>query len=751
MSALLDRVAKVVESAVLPGPRSGSCGFCGLPVPTFPARNATTARDDAREQERAPEPEFCCFGCRMAAEITREQGETGQATWMLTRLGVALFFSMNVLMFTMVLWTEVTAAGAAPWLAALTQFLRYLSLLCALPALFLLGGPLADSALAELRRGRLTADVLLLSGVLAAYVYSAVHVFQGTGPLYLEVGCVVLVLVTLGRWLEATGKLRASADLETLRAWLPDTARLVDGAAERTVSRATLAIGDQIRVLAGERFPCDGRVRARTAAVDEQLWTGESRPVVKEPGDSLFAGTLNLDGDLLVEVTARPQADSFQQLLDLLQRARQSGGRYQRLADRASAFFLPGILVIAILVTLIHAWLFSFPQGLMAGLSVVLIACPCALGLAAPLAWTAALGRAARMRVLVRHGEALERLAEVRVLAFDKTGTLTTGQPEVLGSLLAPGVSRATLEFYGATVAHCSAHACAQAITAATSHLDESLPEVLEVKVRPGRGVQATVADFAGPLVLGSPRFFAELRWPTPPALSAQIQSVQAAGLSLTLLGWGGQVQGGFILRETLRPGVVEALAACRAAGYELVLLTGDHAERGAVLGRELGLEVHAGLLPSDKVQALETLRRRGPVAMFGDGLNDAPALAAADVGLALGCGADLSRESAAICLLSDDLGRVPEILDLARNTVRVIRQNLIWSFAYNLLGVLLAAVGWLNPALAAVLMFASSLWVLSSSLRLGREPRADAAREDAAQEPEPVSPSLVKASPAIQ
>jgi heavy metal translocating P-type ATPase len=703
-----------------------SCAYCDLPLPPM--------RWGAAE----PGPRFCCFGCRFAAEVTRSRGEEGAASWTLTRLGLAIFLTLNVLVFTMALWTpDFYGEDESSALAVSLQGLfRYTSLVFALPVLLLLGGPLLDNAWRTLREGRLATDMLLVVGVAASYLYSVVSVARGQGPVYFEVGCAVLVLVTLGRWLEATGKLRTTAALEALHRLLPDSARLVAANGERLIPLAEVRPGDVVRVLPGERIPCDGRVRRNRASVDEQVLTGESQPVLRETGDPVLAGSLNLDGDLLVEATAVCAATALQRMIELVRQARQAKGRHERLADRIAAWFLPAVALIAVAAFAWHGQRDGLDRGVLVGLAVLLIACPCALGLATPLALWAALGRAAGAQVLFRNGEALERLARVRAVRLDKTGTLTTGTPVVAQFATAQGEDRGMLLGLASALASASTHAHCRAIrdyAASEASAAGTSTEIAEARTLPGRGVRGCRVADGAIVYLGSPRWLREMGLVCPPELSSAIDGACRDEQSLTCLGWEGTFRAVFTLREQLRPEAVQAIARLREQDLDVAVLTGDHASRAHVLAKELGVAVEAELLPEGKVAAVEHARRAfGSVAMVGDGINDAPALAASDVGVAMGCGADVSRESASVCLLSNDLTRLPWAIALARRTVRVIRGNLFWAFAYNLIGVGFACTGRLNPVLASLAMVLSSLFVLSNSLRLaGREAASEETKQE--------------------
>ncbi len=683
------------------------CDYCELPVP-----GATHG------------PVYCCSGCRFAAAVTNERGEVGEARWMLTGLGVSLFFTLNVIMMTMALWAYADQPETQ-FAAALADFLRWIALLFSLPVLAWLGLPLGRNALEQLRRGQLSTDLLLMTGVVAAFGYSVISTVRGLGHVYYEVSCVILVLVTLGRWLEATGRRQASEALHALETLLPETVhRVLTVAGEKRESEvliplADVRVGDLLRVRTSERVPVDGLVTRGTASVDEQFFTGESWPASKRPGSSLLGGTLNLDGDLLIEATALPQQGALGRLVDAVRQAQSAKGRNEQLADRCSRLFFPVIGVITVGTAVWHGTHAGIEAALLNSLAVVLIACPCALALATPLAVWAALGTAARQGVLLHGGEALERLADVTALRLDKTGTLTTGSPSVKQFLCETATDRDEVLRRAAALADSSTHIFSRAVRGFVE-TTEPIPLLDHVKSIPGRGISALVTGDRDETVLGSVRMMAEQRLRLGPQLEAVIGQLEQQSESCVLVGWNGWVRGLFLLREELRPEAIEMIAKCRELGLDLVVLTGDRAARGAQLQREIGVPVRAERLPEDKLAEIRQLRSSGVrVAMVGDGVNDAPALALADVGIAMGCGTDVTRESADVCLIRDDLLAIPWVIGHARRTVSTIRQNLFWSFAYNGFGVALAACGCLHPAIAAALMVISSLIVLGNSLRL--------------------------------
>jgi heavy metal translocating P-type ATPase len=680
-------------------PVSVSCAYCGLPVVAAP--------DDG--------PRYCCFGCRFAASITDASGETGASRWTMTRLGLAVFFTMNVMVFTMLLWSQRESASDDAPAAAFYALARHACLLFSAPVLLLLGGPLVSDAVAEVRRRRPGVSVLLAVGVAAAFALSVHAVLTDGGHVYFEVACTVLLAVTLGKWLEASGKLRTTEALRELRGLLPDRVRRLAADADEDVPLAAVVIGDRLRVLPGERVPTDGRIVSGRSAIDERTVTGESVPVEKADGDVLSSGTSVIDGMLVVEVTAPPGSGTLEQLIEAVTAAATAGCRRQRLAERVSAWFLPLVTAAAVAAFVAHAagshWSREgIAAGTLAAVAVVVVSCPCALGLATPMALWAAIGAAARRHVLVRDGDAFTRLGAATTICFDKTGTLTTGL----------GVHEVTplidadddeLLAVAAGLAEGSTHVLAGAVRDEAARRGLEPVAVDELRVVPGHGV-AAVLDDRTPVRLGSDRWIAA-------EVGDRATPVADDARPACTLAIGGRAACRITFDESIRPEATAAIAGLTEAGAEVWILSGDRAGRARAVAEALGTRWQAPLLPAEK---LAFVRGRPGSVMIGDGINDAPALAAADVGVALGCGADVSRWTAAICLLRDDLGDLPWLVALARRTDRTIRWNLVWAFGYNAACIPLAAAGLLHPAVAAAAMLASSLFVVSGSLALARD-----------------------------
>lgn len=694
------------------------CDYCGLPIP-----KPLWLGSSVGESESNAGLHYCCSGCQFAHAITKETGEEGATRWTLTKLGIAIFFAMNVMVFTLALWAynNPDVSGGSQMAEMFADLFRFACLILSLPVLFLLGRPLLENAIEQLQARIFSTDLLLMTGVIAAYGYSIFSVWRGSGDIYFEVGCMILVMVTLGRWLEATGKLQSTKALDQLEQLLPNEVTRLRNGNREIISRDEIERHDQLAVPAGERIPADGVLASSSATVDEQLVTGESWPAEKTQGDALTGGTLNLDGELILVVSAKPDEGTLARLIEAAREARDQQGRYQQLADRISQWFIPVMVLIAVMTLAVHTWRADLATGMLTALSVVLVACPCALGLATPMALWAAMGTAARRGILFRSPSALERLAQIKALRFDKTGTLTTGEPTVDVLHVDQSISRDEVLRRANALAATSTHVFSQAIRRFARESDETgLPSDVPVQSLAGRGLEAHLFGENTPTLLGNKRLMDERDFACSAELESEILQALQQGIPTVLIGWNRHVRGVFCLQEQLRDDVEQLITACREEGLDLGILTGDHKQSAERIADQIGMPVWSELTPEGKSEAvLELARTVGPVGLVGDGINDAPALAHAAVGISMGCGADVARDSADICLVGDDLSQIPWLINLARRTLSTIRMNLFWAFGYNSVGIAVAAMGWLHPAFAALLMVASSVFVITNSLRL--------------------------------
>ena len=604
----------------------------------------------------------------------------------------------------------------------------------ATPVVFWLGARFWRAGFAALRAGSGNMDQLVALGTGAAWGLSVFlllrHGAHHAHALYFEAGAMVVFFVLLGKWLEAREKRATGAAIAALLDLAPRTARRIEGDVEAEVPAAALLGGDRVVVRPGERIPADGEVREGRSGVDESALTGESRAVEKEPGARVATGTIALDGRLVIEVRAVGEETVLARVAALVAAAQASRAPVQKLVDRVSGMFVPVVMAIALLT--LAGWLLAgaeVEQAVITAVSVLVIACPCALGLATPAAIMAGTGAAARAGILVRDVDAIERAQGITLVAFDKTGTLTEGRPRLAALHAAEGVERAEALRLAAALQAGSEHPLARAVAAAwTGEAGAAPPQVQEFRALPGRGVEGVVEGRR--LALGSPRLLAESGAAAGP-LEAAAAAEAAAGRSLAWLIEGDRALALLAFEDTLRPGAAAAVAGLHAAGLRTAMLSGDLRAAAEGVAARLGIDdVAAEVLPADKAARIAAWQADGArVAMVGDGVNDAPALAQADLGIAMGSGTDVAMAAAGITLLRGDPALVPAAIEVARRTHAKIRQNLAWAFGYNVIGLPLAAAGLLSPVVAGAAMALSSVSVLGSALWLARWRPREAAR----------------------
>ncbi len=594
----------------------------------------------------------------------------------------------------------------------------WLALLLATPVQFVIGARFYRGAWRALRAGSANMDVLVALGTSAAYGMSAVAVLTASGPRYFEAGAMVITLVLLGKWLEGRAKQAAGSAIRALMALRPETARVEEQGAIVARPVALVRPGDVVVIRPGERVPVDGRVLSGESSVDESLLTGESRPLAKAPGALVMAGTINGEGLLRVATEAVGGASRLGGIISLVSRALSSKAPVQRLVDQVAAVFVPVVVGIAVLTFVLWWGLAHDPgRGWIAAVAVLVIACPCALGLATPAALIAGIGAAARAGILIRDAETLEIAHRIDTVALDKTGTLTAGRP-VVGVVQGFGVSEAEVLRLAASLQCASTHPLAHAVLARAEGFD--LEPVTALENRPGRGLIGCVGGRQ--YALGNARLLAEYGLDPAPAAAAR-ESAGETVMHLAALEPTPRLLGLIAARDTLRPEAAEAVAALRRLGLRVALLSGDNAVSVQSVAMALGIdEAEAGMTPEDKAAKMTAWQRAGRhVAMVGDGVNDAPALAAADLGIAVGGGADAALAAAGITLMRPDPRLVAAAIAIARRARSKIRQNLFWAFFYNLLGLPLAGFGLLSPVIAGAAMALSSVSVVSNALLLRR------------------------------
>ena len=679
-----------------------------------------------------------CPICGMAlepAEVSLDDGPNHELIDMSRRMWIGLAFSL-----------PIVALEMGGHLTSLHMLLdqktsNWIQLVLATPVVLWAGWPFFVRGWQSLVPRNLNMFTLIAVGTGVAWIYSVVAVLapglfpaafrgsDGSVAVYFEAAAVITVLVLLGQVLELRARAQTSGAIKALLDLAPKTAqRLKEDGSDETVSLDVISVGDRLRVRPGEKVPVDGEVLSGRSAIDESMVTGESMPVTKETGASLIAGTLNSTGALVMRADKVGRDTMLARIVQMVAEAQRSRAPIQRLADQVSGYFVP--VVIAISITAFIAWSLFGPEprlafGLVAAVAVLIIACPCALGLATPMSIMVGVGRGAQAGVLIKNAEALERMERVDTLVVDKTGTLTEGKPKVVAIVPAKEFTEVAVLTLAASAERASEHPLALAIVKEAADRKIALSEVSEFDSPTGKGVTGTVDGRK--LVLGNAKFLAEFGV-SPDSLQEEAERLRLEGATAIFLAVDGAPAAVFAIADPVKPTTPEAIRALTAENIRVVMLTGDNRTTAEAVARRLGIaEVEADVLPEQKSAIIEKLRAEGRVvAMAGDGVNDAPALAAADVGIAMGTGTDVAIESAGVTLLKGDLMGIVRARRLSEATMRNIRQNLFFAFVYNAAGIPIAAGVLypsfgilLSPIIAAAAMALSSFSVIANALRL--------------------------------
>jgi len=680
-------------------------------------------------------PDFCPI-CGMALEpvvATAQTGPSSELADMTRRFWIGLILSIPVVALGMLGGLLGLNRLVPPPIGIWVQFAL------ATPVVLWAGWPFFVRAWASVVNRNLNMFTLIASGTGVAWSYSAVATLapglfpaalrtaDGVVEVYFEAAAVIIVLVLLGQVLELKARENTSGAIRALLDLAPKLARRITPTGEEQVPLEALAVGDLVRVRPGEKVAVDGVVVEGHSAVDESMVTGESMPVTKEKDARVIGGTINRSGTLVIRAENLGRDSMLARIVELVSQAQRSRAPIQRLADRVASWFVP--LVIAVALLAFSAWIIFGPEprlsyALVAAVTVLIIACPCALGLATPMSIMVGVGRGARAGVLIRNADALERLERADTLVIDKTGTLTEGRPSVIG-IVADGLAEDELLRLAAAAEQSSEHPLAIAIVAAAKERNIVVPAASGFDAPSGKGVMAEVETRK--IALGNAAFLAGLNIDTA-ALAARAEALRQDGATAIFCAVDGKAAGLFAIADAIKPSTRPALEALRKAGMRIVMLTGDNRTTALAVARQLAIaDVEAGVLPEQKSAVVQKFKAEGRVvAMAGDGINDAPALAAADIGIAMGSGTDVAMESAGVTLLKGDLTGIVRARALSRATIGNIRQNLFFAFIYNAVGVPVAAGALypdfgilLSPVIAAAAMSLSSVSVIANALRL--------------------------------
>jgi heavy metal translocating P-type ATPase len=651
-----------------------------------------------------------------------ERGDGGRRRDLQLRLGVAGFVWLNVMTLSAVFYVSYFESIAD----SMRAFLPFVLMGLSAPAVFYSAWPVLRLAGLGLREGVLRMETLLGLGILASYGFSVWQAFHGGNHFYFDTACAIVTFVLVGKVLEAGAKERAARAVKLLHRMMPRKARLLENGRERWIPVERLTRGTIFVVKAGERVPADGTVAEGQSLLDESVITGESRPLERKPGDAVVGGSMNVSAALTVRAGQVGEDGTLQRMILAVEHALASRARVERRVDRVTAMFIPLVLVLAAATFL--GWRFvggaDTPAALLHSIAVLVIACPCALGIATPLAISSAVAAASRHGILINNADVWETVEGIGTVVFDKTGTVTEGDFRYIRST---GVPEETLLRWVAPIEVMSEHPLGRAIVQRAMELRLQFQPARDVLRYDGMGISGGV--IGQEVFAGNARLALQLAGRIPERLAAAAEAWQREGLSAVYAGWGGEVHAVICCGDGIREGAREAFTALRKRGLRTILLSGDAAATTAAVSREVGAgSYEAEVLPEAKADFIgRVLDSQGPVAMVGDGVNDAPALARATLGVAMGSGAALAMQAAPVVLMTPSLRRVGDTFDLAARTVATVRRNLFWAFAYNAAGMTLAVAGVVTPLWAAAAMILSSVSVIIQSSRLARwEPKGE-------------------------
>lgn len=668
---------------------------------------------------------FCSANCLHTFESPEEELKSMRRRVTIALTGVLALAILRAAAFltlaagaTIVTWAPIPAL---PWFT----WGMWLFILVT-PVQFIGGWSFYKGSWNAIRTRHINMDFLIALGTSVAYFYSvAVLFFPDVLPvkvqerdIYFEVSAVIIAFVLLGKYMEEIIKKRSSAAVRKLLDLKPATAHVLRDGKETEIPAEQIMVGETVIVRPGEKIPTDGAVQKGSSSVDESMLTGESMPIEKMVGSEVIGGTLNRTGLFRFKATRVGAETSLAQIIRMVEDAQASTSQIQRIADQVTAYFVPAVVIVAFLA-FFGWWAFgNFPQGLLAFIAVLIISCPCALGIATPAALMVGVGKGASNGILIRGGEVLERAQKLTTVVFDKTGTLTKGEPTVTDIVTLSTSSENDVLLFAAALESGSEHPLGEAIVRAAQHRNLTFPAIAQFESIPGHGIRGKVENHQ--VLLGNRRLFKQEKIAIDTAEEV-MSELEKEGKTAMLIARDQVLIGIIAVADTLKPEAKEAITSLQQDDIEVIMLTGDNKRTANAIAKQLGItQVIAEVLPQSKVEVIQNLQKEGKiVAMVGDGVNDAPALATATIGIAIGSGSDVAKETGGIILIKNDVRDVVTAIRVSRGTMRKIKQNLFWAFIYNSIGVPIAAMGFLNPIIAAAAMALSSLSVITNSALL--------------------------------
>ena len=683
---------------------NAECYQCGIPITGKPLKF------EVEGQQR----DFCCFGCYLINKVTGLRGEEGTAQAFLGKFGIGYFLAMLVFMLS----TYLYGAHFTPddkEAQIFTGFVKYIILILATPVMIILGFPILRNSFSKGNWLNFNTDTLIAIGAFSAYFLSVYSVLTGKSAIYFETATMILVLVTFGRYLETSSRVKASNFMKELMKLSPETAIVIRDGKEMEIPKEEIKVGDIIKILPGSKIPADGIVIEGQGHVDESMLTGETKPVLKKVGSELFSGTTNIDGSFKIKVN-KPEKDwTLNRFIQIMKEIRNSKAPINRITDTIAAYFIPVVITLAIGTFIYWYKEAGFEKALITSMSVLLISCPCAFSIGAPLALWIGLGQAMKEGIIIKGADVLEKLSSVKTIFFDKTGTITEKFMVVSKTkfLKEDGLC------YACSLEKHSEHPIAKSFI---FYCQSECPEdhkVENFKALFGLGVEGEIKGKK--VYVGNKNLMKKINANIPEEILKEEKEAEENGEIPVFVAEENKVIGIIRFAQKIKEEAPLVMKALKKLKIKVGVLTGDTPYFAKVLKQKLGIDnIKAELMPEEKLKIIEEEKKKSKtVAMVGDGLNDAPALAKADIGIAMGCGTDLTRESANISLLSDDLRKIPLMMLLARKVKKVIYTNIFWATIYNIIGIGIAITGHLNPIFAALAMVLSSAFVIANSVRV--------------------------------